>query len=387
MKKKIIISGGGTGGHIFPAISIANAIKDKYPDTEILFVGAQGKMEMDRVPLAGYKIIGLPVAGLKRSLSLSNLKLPFMVVKSIYKARKIIKEFNPDCAVGVGGYASAPLVWSAAKLGVPCLIQEQNSYAGLTNKIVGKYAKKICVAYSGMDRFFPSDKILYTGNPIRKEILSLYENRITNNGNGNNKVYKELRAESYEYFKLDKKKKTVFVVGGSLGCGTFNRIMKTWIKEKAKSVNYQILWQSGKAYKNNIETFKESLDGNIPSNIKNLSFVNRMDLAFTAADIIVSRAGAGSISELCCIGKPCIFVPSPVVAEDHQTHNAESLANKNAALMIKDSEADVKLIRVIENLLDNNKLMESLSDNIITLAKPDAADIIAIEIMKLADIK
>lgn len=366
MKKyKVIISGGGTGGHIFPALSIANALKEIDSEIDILFVGAIGRMEMERVPAAGYPIKGLPVAGLKRSLSLSNLALPIKLWKSIRGASKIIKEFNPDVAVGVGGYASAPLLWSAGRKGIPYLIQEQNSYAGLTNKLLGKKASKVCVAYDNMDRFFPADRIILTGNPIRKEI---------------NKVTAEDRAEGIKFYNLDPKKKTIFIVGGSLGCGTLNKTMKSWIESGTIDNNCQIIWQTGKYYKSDIDEFMK--DREIP-NVQYHDFIKRMDLAYAAADVIVSRAGAGTISELCVTCKATIFVPSPNVTEDHQTHNAMALVNKNAAMIVKDDEAVEKLPGTIMELVNNPSKIAELEKNIELLGKKDAAQVIANEVLKL----
>ncbi|MCF0167370.1 MAG: UDP-N-acetylglucosamine--N-acetylmuramyl-(pentapeptide) pyrophosphoryl-undecaprenol N-acetylglucosamine transferase, partial [Bacteroidales bacterium] len=278
---RFIISGGGTGGHIFPAIAIADALRKAQPDCEILFVGAQGRMEMEKVPAAGYKIMGLPVAGLQRSLSLSNLALPFKVMQSVRMAKNIIREFRPDAVVGVGGYASAPVLWSATSMNIPSLIQEQNSYAGLTNKILGKRVSRICVAYDKMEQFFPADKIIFTGNPVREGIAPATADQ---------------KAEGIKFYNLDSQKKTIFIVGGSLGARTMNETMKKWIVEKAESADYQIIWQSGKFYKNEIDEFLK--DKNLP-NVRNLTFISRMDLAYAAADIVVSRAGAGTISELC----------------------------------------------------------------------------------------
>lgn len=366
MKKyKVIISGGGTGGHIFPALSIANALKEIDSEIDILFVGAIGRMEMERVPAAGYPIKGLPVAGLKRSLSLSNLALPIKLWKSIRGASKIIKEFNPDVAVGVGGYASAPLLWSAGRKGIPYLIQEQNSYAGLTNKLLGKKASKVCVAYDNMDRFFPADRIILTGNPIRKEI---------------NKVTAEDRAEGIKFYNLDPEKKTIFIVGGSLGCGTLNKTMKSWIESGTIDNNCQIIWQTGKYYKSDIDEFMK--DREIP-NVQYHDFIKRMDLAYAAADVIVSRAGAGTISELCVTCKATIFVPSPNVTEDHQTHNAMALVNKNAAMIVKDDEAVEKLPGSIMELVNNPSKIAELEKNIELLGKKDAAQVIANEVLKL----
>lgn len=362
---RIIISGGGTGGHIFPALSIANSVKEICPDAEILFVGAIGKMEMEKVPAAGYRIVGLPVAGLQRKLSLKNLALPFKVIGSLCKARRIIRNFKPDVAVGVGGFASAPLLWSAEHMGIPCLIQEQNSYAGLTNKIVSKRAKRICTAYEGMERFFPAERIIMTGNPVREEI---------------NPPTAEERAEGYKFYGLDPGKKTIFIVGGSLGCGTLNKTMRRWVEERAGSADYQVIWQCGKFYKEGVDSFMAGR--NVP-NLFYTDFIKRMDLAYAAADIIVSRAGAGTISELCVEGKATIFVPSPNVAEDHQTHNAMALVSKDAALMVKDAEAVDKLIGVMEGLLADDGAIAKLEENILKLGKKDASGVIAREVLNL----
>lgn len=364
---KVIISGGGTGGHIFPALSIAQSVKSIVPDAEILFVGAEGKMEMEKVPAAGFPIKGLPVAGLQRRLTLKNLELPYKVAKSIAMASNIIKEFKPDVAVGVGGYASAPMLWSAQLHGIPTLIQEQNSYAGLTNRILGRKAKCICTAYEGMERFFPKDKILLTGNPIRKEI---------------DRVTPEQRMEGYEHFALDPTKKTIFVVGGSLGSRTLNEAMKRWVIERGGKSECQVIWQSGKYYKNGIDAFlaEHHLD-----TVHNFDFIKRMDLAFAAADVIISRAGAGTISELCVEGKATIFVPSPNVTEDHQTHNAMALVEKGAALMVKDSEAVEKLMGQAEELVMDPERIQKLEENILKLARKDAGERIASEVIRLAE--
>jgi UDP-N-acetylglucosamine--N-acetylmuramyl-(pentapeptide) pyrophosphoryl-undecaprenol N-acetylglucosamine transferase len=362
---RIIISGGGTGGHIFPALSIAGSIKDLCPEAEILFVGAEGKMEMERVPAAGYKIIGLPVAGLQRSLSPKNLALPAKIVRSVRKAGEIIKDFKPDVAVGVGGYASAPLLWSASHKGIPCLIQEQNSYAGLTNKILAKRAACICTAYEGMERFFPADRIILTGNPIRKEIAP---------------ATPQQREEGYRFYGLDPARKTLFVVGGSLGCGTLNRVMRQWVETRAASADYQVIWQCGKYYKSGIDEFMAGR--NVP-NLVYTDFIQRMDLAYAVADLLVSRAGAGTISELCVAGKATIFVPSPNVSEDHQTHNAMALVGKNAALMVRDAEAEEKLIDTFEGLLADEARLADLETNILKLGKKDASEVIAKEVLKL----
>lgn len=362
---RIIISGGGTGGHIFPALSIANSIRELCPEAEILFVGAEGKMEMERVPAAGYKIIGLPVAGLQRSLSPKNLALPFKVIKSIRKAGRILKEFRPDVAVGVGGFASAPLLWSASHKGIPCLLQEQNSYAGLTNKILAKRAARICTAYEGMEKFFPADRILLTGNPIRKEIAP---------------ATAQQREEGYRFYGLDPHKKTLFVVGGSLGCGTLNRVMRDWVEHRAATAGYQVIWQCGKYYKEGVDAFMAGRD--VP-NLFYTDFIKRMDLAYAIADLLVSRAGAGTISELCVAGKPTIFVPSPNVAEDHQTHNAMALVNKDAALMVRDADADEKLLDTVEGLLPDADRLAGLERNILKLGRKDASEVIAKEVLKL----
>ncbi len=367
MKKnpKIIISGGGTGGHIFPAISIANAIKETLPEAEILFVGATGKMEMEKVPAAGYEIIGLPVAGLQRRLSAANLLLPFKVISSICKAKKIVRDFKPDVAVGVGGYASAPMLWAASTMKIPCLIQEQNSFAGLTNRILSKRAKRICTAYEGMERFFPADRIILTGNPIRSGIGT---------------ADPEQKKEGREFYGLDSEKNTIFIVGGSLGCRTLNEVMKSFILNGGSGKPYQVIWQCGRIYRKEMDEF---LAENKAGNVFCTDFITRMDLAYAAADIVVSRAGAGTISELCCAGKATIFVPSPMVAEDHQTHNAMALVNKEAALMIKDSEAVEKLMAVAEALLEERAEIEKLETNILKLGKAQAAGDIAEEVLKL----
>lgn len=364
-RPRIIISGGGTGGHIFPAISIANSIRKIRPDAEILFVGAIGKMEMEKVPAAGYRIVGLPVAGLQRKLTLKNLSLPFKVIGSICRARGIIREFKPDVAVGVGGFASAPLLWSAERMGIPCLIQEQNSFAGLTNKIVSKRARRICTAYEGMERFFPADKIILTGNPIRGEIRRYSE---------------EDKKEGWNLYGLDPAKKTIFIVGGSLGCGTLNRAMRRWVEERGESAGYQVIWQCGKFYKEGVDEF---MKGRKVGNLFYTDFIGRMDLAYAVADVVVSRAGAGTISELCVAGKATIFVPSPNVAEDHQTHNAMALVGKGAGLLVKDSEAVERLIGEMESLLEDDARRTSFEENILTLGKKDASDVIAREVLNL----
>jgi UDP-N-acetylglucosamine--N-acetylmuramyl-(pentapeptide) pyrophosphoryl-undecaprenol N-acetylglucosamine transferase len=365
IKPRIIISGGGTGGHIFPALSIAGAIREIVPETEILFVGAEGRMEMERVPQAGYEIKGLPVAGLQRKLSLANFALPFKILKSLSMAKNIINEFKPDVAVGVGGYASAPLLWSASGKKIPCLIQEQNSYAGLTNRILSKKVDKICVAYSGMEKFFPADKIILTGNPIRKEIKPPTEAE---------------RREGYNFYGLNPNKKTIFVVGGSLGSGTLNKAMKKWVAKKGTNADYQIIWQNGKYYSNDIA---EYMKGRELPNVKHFDFIRRMDLAYAVADVVISRAGAGTISELCVAGKATIFVPSPNVTEDHQTHNAMALVEKEAALMVRDDMAEETLMDTAEELLSDSVRIRKLEANVLTLGRKGAAEEIATEVLSL----
>lgn len=365
MKKqiKIIVSGGGTGGHIYPAISIANALKQKIENCEILFVGAEGKMEMEKVPAAGYKIVGLPIRGLQRSLSKENLKFFPRLFKSLRKAKEVVKEFQPDVVIGVGGYASGPLLHVASKLGIPTLIQEQNSYAGITNKLLAKKAKKICVAYDGMERFFPKEKILLTGNPVRKDLINIAQKN----------------KEAKEYFKLDPQKKVILIVGGSLGARTINNSVLNAL-DQIKDSEVQLIWQTGKFY---FDKVKEELKSWDLDNVKVFDFVSRMDLAYAAADIVISRAGAGTISELCLVEKPSILVPSPNVAEDHQTQNAMALVKKNAALMVKDVEAQQKLIKEALSLIKDADLLEELAKNSKALAKPNAADDIANEILAM----
>lgn len=355
-KLRVIISGGGTGGHIFPALSIANRLKEVNPSTEILFVGADGRMEMEKVPAAGYEIKGLPIAGLKRSLSPSNLAVPFKVLKSVSMAKRILKEFKPDIAIGVGGYASAPLLWAAGRLGIPTLIQEQNGFAGLTNKIVGRNAKRICVAYENMERFFPADRIVLTGNPIRKEIVSCTP---------------QMKEEAMKFYGLDPKKKHIFVVGGSLGSLTLNESMKKWISDGCPGgENVEVIWQCGKYYKSQIDEFMKGVS---TPGVVYSDFIQRMDLAYAAADVVISRSGASSVSELCAARKAVIFVPSPNVTEDHQTHNAMALVNKYAAMIIADSEAREKLLDTACRLLDEPERIALLEKNIAALAKTDAA--------------
>lgn len=360
---KIIISGGGTGGHIFPAIAIANAIKIKYPNSEILFVGAEGKMEMEKVPAAGYKIIGLPIMGIQRKLTLQNLKVPFKLIYSLIKAKKIIKEFKPNVVVGVGGYASGPLLKIATKMGVPALLQEQNSFPGITNKLLAKKVQKICVAFDGMEQFFPKEKIIFTGNPVRQDIVDL-----------SNK-----KAKGLEQFNLSADKKVVLVIGGSLGARVINESIEEGLDDFAKN-NIQLLWQTGKGY---ADKAAESVKKYNNKGIITMPFISAMDLAYAVADIVISRAGALSVSELCLTAKPSILVPSPNVAEDHQTKNAMALVNHNAAILIKDIDAKTELIHALLNLVNNSALQEQLKTNIKQLAKPNAAEIISEEVIKL----
>lgn len=365
-KIRAIISGGGTGGHIFPALSIADKLKELNPETEILFVGAEGRMEMEKVPAAGYEIVGLPVAGLQRKLTLSNFALPFKVLKSVRMAKKLIREFKPDVAVGVGGYASAPLLWAATRCGIPTLIQEQNGFAGLTNKLLGKKVDRICVAYEGMERFFPAEKIIMTGNPIRKEIVPADQ---------------ATKAEAMKYYGLDPQKKHIFIVGGSLGSRTLNDAMKKWITDGCPGGDdIEVIWQCGKYYKPSVDAFME---GRELAQIQYSDFIRRMDLAYAAADIVISRSGASSISEICAAGKACIFVPSPNVAEDHQTHNAMALVNKDAAMMVKDSEAVEKLMQAACSLIENPEKTALIEKNAAAMAKMDAAQTIAEEIYSI----
>ena len=370
-KIRVIISGGGTGGHIFPALSIANKLKELNPQTEILFVGADGRMEMEKVPAAGYEIVGLPVAGLQRKLTLSNFALPFKVIKSVRMAKKLLRKFRPDIAIGVGGYASAPLLWAAGRMGIPTLIQEQNGYAGLTNKIVGKKAKSICVAYEGMERFFPADRIVMSGNPIRKEIVPATE---------------QMREEAYRFYGLDPQKKHIFIVGGSLGSGTLNNAMKKWISDGCPGgEDMEVIWQCGKYYKKSVDAFMEEAktSGKPVGGIQYSDFIMRMDLAYAAADIVISRSGASSVSELCAAEKAVIFVPSPNVAEDHQTHNAMALVRKDAAMMVKDIEAEEKLMETACQLIVNPEKITLMEKNIASLALRDAAMTIADEVYRI----
>jgi len=363
---RVIVSGGGTGGHIFPAVSIANAIKAEYPDAEILFVGAEGRMEMQRVPAAGYKIIGLPIAGFDRKNLLKNVVVLYKIAKSQWKARKIIKEFKPHVVVGVGGYASGPTLKTAGQMGIPTLIQEQNSYAGVTNKLLAKSAKKICVAYDGMERFFPAEKIIKTGNPVRQNLLDA----------------KVTKAEATESFGLDPRKRTVLVIGGSLGARTVNESILQHIEDIREAKDVQFIWQTGKYYSEEIHMALAKEDP--VQNMKVTDFISNMDNAYAAADLVISRAGASSISELCLLKKPCILVPSPNVAEDHQTKNALALSTKGAAIFVKDSDARNELIPLALKTVVDDAQLASLSENVGKLAYHDSAKKIADEVVKLA---
>lgn len=367
---RAIISGGGTGGHIFPALSIADRIMEVSPDSRILFVGAEGRMEMEKVPAAGYEIKGLPVAGLQRRLSLANLALPFKVLRSISLAGRIIDGFRPDIAIGVGGYASAPLLWSACRKGIPTLIQEQNGFAGLTNKILGKRVDRICTAYEGMERFFPADKIVLTGNPIRKEIMP---------------ATAAMRKEAMEFYGLDPAKRHIFIVGGSLGSGTLNKSMMKWISDGCPGGDdVEVIWQCGKYYMDEVDRFmSEAASAGKAEGILYFDFIRRMDLAYAAADIVVSRSGASSVSELCAAHKAVIFVPSPNVAEDHQTHNAMALVRKDAALMVPDAEAPERLLAEACALVKDGERIGKMEKSIATLAKTDAADAIVGQIYSI----
>lgn len=372
---RIIISGGGTGGHIFPAVSIANSIRELCPEAEILFVGAEGRMEMQRVPDAGYRIIGLPVAGFDRQHLWRNFSVILKLLRSQWKARKIIKEFRPQVAVGVGGYASGPTLKTAGMMGIPTLIQEQNSYAGVTNKLLAQKADRICVAYEGMEKFFPSEKILLTGNPVRQSLL---DNQIT-------------RETAASAFGFNPNLKTVLVLGGSLGARTINQTLAAGLALMKAHPEVQFIWQTGKIYIDQVkaaitaftgEAVRNARVGSIP-NLYVTDFIKNMNNAYTLADLVISRAGAGSISEFCLLGKPVILVPSPNVAEDHQTKNALALVNKDAALYVKDAEAQEKLLDTALETVADDELLKQLSVNIAKLALPDSARIIAEEVLKL----
>ncbi|ALM49714.1 UDP-diphospho-muramoylpentapeptide beta-N-acetylglucosaminyltransferase [Flavobacterium psychrophilum] len=359
-KKKFILSGGGTGGHIYPAIAIANELKERFPDSEILFVGASDKMEMQKVPQAGYKIIGLWIAGIQRKLTLDNAMFPLKLMSSILKSRKIIKEFKPDVVIGTGGFASGPLLRAAGGMGVPTVIQEQNSFPGKTNKWLAQKAKKICVAYDNLERFFPAEKIVFTGNPVRSDILDVEGNR----------------EEAIKRFELDAEKKTLLVLGGSLGSRRINQLIAkevTWLLAQG----VQVIWQCGKFYFEEYQHFGDK------ENVTVLSFIDRMDLVYAAADVVISRSGASSVSELCLVGKPVLFIPSPNVAEDHQTKNAQAIVDKEGALLLKEVQLDTQFQPVFSDLITNQEKQQKLGANIKTLAKANATKDIVDEITKL----
>ncbi len=356
---RFILSGGGTGGHIYPAIAIANELKVRYPDAEFLFVGAKDRMEMEKVPQAGYKIEGLWISGLQRKLTLKNLMFPFKVISSLMKSANIVRNFKPHAVVGTGGFASGPLLKVASGKGIPCVLQEQNSFAGITNKLLANKVAKICVAYDGMEKFFPKDKIVKTGNPVRGDLVAMSENKV----------------EAMNFFGLQADKTTLLVLGGSLGARRVNVLVEQSLP-LFKEQGIQVIWQSGKLY---YEEYKKYESGDV----KVVAFLNRMDLAYGAADIIISRAGAGSVSELCIVGRPVIFIPSPNVAEDHQTKNAQSLVEKDAAIMVRETELDEKFESVFLELIRNKDLRGKLGANIKNLAMPNATKEIVNEIEKL----
>jgi UDP-N-acetylglucosamine--N-acetylmuramyl-(pentapeptide) pyrophosphoryl-undecaprenol N-acetylglucosamine transferase len=364
-KLRVIISGGGTGGHIFPAIAIANRLKKENQDTDILFVGANGRMEMEKVPAAGFKIEGLDISGLQRKVSLENFLLPVKIIKSVMKAKSIIRQFNPEVTIGVGGYASGPLLYAATMMKIPSLIQEQNSFAGITNKMLAKRVQKICVAYSGMEKFFPTDKIVITGNPVREETVRV----------------EGKREEGLKYFGLEPNRKTVFVTGGSLGARTINESIESILPELSKN-KIQLIWQSGRTYG---EKAKAAVKLQNDSGLYCDEFINRMDLAYAVADVVISRAGASSVSELTIVGKPAILIPSPNVAEDHQTKNAMSLVEKNAAILVTDDECRNNLLNVVLNIINDEERQAALKSNILKLALHDSAGKIVDEIYKLVN--
>ena len=368
--KRIILSGGGTGGHIYPAVAVAEALKRRFGDeVELLFVGAEGKMEMEKVPALGYNIVGLPTAGLQRRLTLSNLALPFKVAKSISKAKRVIREFKADIVVGFGGYASAPVLWAAQRMGVPTLIQEQNSYAGVTNKILSRRARKICVAYDGMERFFPAERIVMTGNPLRGSFS-------TATGSA--------RAEGLAHYGLTDEKPVVLVVGGSLGTRTLNEMMKRWIVEQTGEPKVQVIWQTGKFYEREMQEF---FAAHPTEGVWQGAFINRMDLAYAAADLVISRSGACTVSELCLVGSATLFVPSPNVSEDHQTKNAMALVEKGAAEIVRDAEAVEKAMKRAEELLSDKERMALLRKNIAALGIGDSADRVATQVIDIIENK
>ena len=369
---RVIISGGGTGGHIFPAVSIANKLKQLNPATEILFVGAEGKMEMEKVPAEGYKIVGLPIVGMQRQLTmrniLNNLTVPVRILDSLRRARNIIRRFKPDVVIGVGGYASAPLLWAATGMKIPALIQEQNGFAGLTNKMLSKRVQSICVAYEGMERFFPKEKIVMSGNPIREAV--------------SHPATTQMKADGERFYGLDPEKKHIFVVGGSLGSRTLNKAMERWIADgRPDGQQIDVIWQCGKYYKKEVDAFMA--DHPDTKNVQAFDFIARMDLAYAAADVVISRSGASSVSELCAMGKAVVFVPSPNVAEDHQTHNAMALVRRDAALLVRDDEALDELLSTAIGLSKNDERRSVLQKNAEAMALRNAAQVICDEVYKL----
>ena len=358
-KPRFIISGGGTGGHIYPAVAIANELKSRFPDAEFLFVGAKDKMEMQKVPQAGYAIKGLWISGIQRKLTLDNAMFPFKLLSSMWNSFRIIKSFKPDVVIGTGGFASGAVLKVASMLGIPTVIQEQNSYPGITNKLLAKKANKICVAYENLERFFPKDKMILTGNPVRQDLIEAAD-----------------KSEAIAYFNLDANKKTLLVLGGSLGARRINQLIEKEL-DFLLSQNIQIIWQCGKLYLNDYSKYNEK------ENVQVVAFIDRMDLVYAAADVVISRSGASSVSELCIVGKPTIFIPSPNVAEDHQTKNAKAISDKNGAILIKESELETQFETIFSDLISNESKKSELSQNIKKLAKPNATKDIVEEIIKL----
>lgn len=358
-KPRFIISGGGTGGHIYPAVAIANELKSRFPEAEFLFVGAKDKMEMQKVPQAGYAIKGLWISGIQRKLTLDNAMFPFKLLSSMWNSFRIIKNFKPDVVIGTGGFASGAVLKVASMLGIPTVIQEQNSYPGITNKLLAKKANKICVAYENLERFFPKDKMILTGNPVRQDLIN-----------------EASKSEAIAYFKLDANKKTLLVLGGSLGARRINQLIEKEL-DFLLSQNIQIIWQCGKLYLNDYSKYNEK------ENVHVVAFIDRMDLVYAAADVVISRSGASSVSELCIVGKPTIFIPSPNVAEDHQTKNAKAISDKNGAILIRESELEAQFETVFSDLISNESKQVELSQNIKKLAKPNATKDIVEEIVKL----
>ena len=358
-KPRFIISGGGTGGHIYPAVAIANELKSRFPEAEFLFVGAKDKMEMQKVPQEGYAIKGLWIAGIQRKITLDNAMFPLKLTSSLLNSFKIIKNFKPDVVIGTGGFASGAVLKVASMLGIPTVIQEQNSYPGITNKLLAKKANKICVAYENLERFFPKDKMILTGNPVRQDLIN-----------------EASKSEAIAYFKLDQNKKTLLVLGGSLGARRINQLIENEL-DFLLSQNIQIIWQCGKLYLNDYSKYNEK------DNVQVVAFIDRMDLVYAAADVVISRSGASSVSELCIVGKPTIFIPSPNVAEDHQTKNAKAISDKNGAILIKESELETQFETIFSDLISNESKQLELSQNIKKLAKPNATKDIVEEIMKL----